>query len=97
MTEQLTIVFQKQNSYQNQVILDNNKDRLSNQCRIVLEALLRGERLTTSSALLNYGIGDCRARIRDLIKSGIQISKDLQTDRYKVYYMTEQQIYNFYK
>lgn len=89
---QIEFVFQRQNSFDNQAILEANKDRLSNQCRILLNALLRGERLTTSSALLNYGIGDARARVRDLIKSGIQVSKELQADRFKVYYMTSDAI-----
>ncbi len=45
---------------------DENREHFSNQCRLVYEALLRGERLTTTKALLNYGIGDLRRRIKDL-------------------------------
>lgn len=45
---------------------DENKEHFSNQCRIVYEALLRGERLSTKRALLLYGIGDLRRRIKDL-------------------------------
>lgn len=43
-----------------------NKEHFSNQCRIVYEALLKGERLTTTKALLKYHIGDLRRRIKDL-------------------------------
>lgn len=45
---------------------DENKEHFSNQCRIVYEALLKGERLTTAKALIQYGIGDLRRRIKDL-------------------------------
>jgi hypothetical protein len=33
---------------------------------LVYEALLRGERLTTTTALIKYHIGDLRRRIKDL-------------------------------
>ena len=64
-TSQLQIDFNKplihfENKPENQMIFEANKERFSKQCRIVFEALLRGERLTTTSALFNYGIGDLR-------------------------------------
>ena len=31
-----------------------------------MEAFLRGEKLTTTTALIKYGIGDLRRRIKDL-------------------------------
>ena len=43
-----------------------NRDLLNNQCKIVLEILERGERLTTRSAMINYNIGDLRRRVKDL-------------------------------
>lgn len=55
-----------ENKVSNQEHFERNKEHFSNQCRIVYEALLRGERLTTTKALLNYGIGDLRRRIKDL-------------------------------
>lgn len=97
MNEQLQITFSPQNSSSNQAILDANRERLSNQCQIVLGALLSGERLTTASALINYGVGDLRARIRDILHSGIEVSKKLEDGRFKVYYMTYEQINQFKK
>ena len=94
MTEQLQITFSRQNSSSNQAILEANKEHLSKQCVIVLEALRRGEKLTTASALIKYSIGDLRARVRDLIHSGIEVSKKLEEGRFKVYYMTDEQIEN---
>ncbi len=55
-----------ENNIDSQKHFEENKERFSNQCKIVYEALLRGERLTTTKALLNYGIGDLRRRIKDL-------------------------------
>ena len=75
------------NTWENRLIAEKNATHLNNQCQIVLDALKRGERLTTASALLKYGIGDCRARIRDLAKAGYPIQKKLLEGRYKEYYM----------
>ena len=55
-----------ENKISNQEHFERNKEKFSKQCKIVYEALLRGERLTTTKALLNYGIGDLRRRIKDL-------------------------------
>lgn len=55
-----------ENKTSNQEHFERNKDKFSNQCKLVYEALLRGEKLTTTKALLDYGIGDLRRRIKDL-------------------------------
>lgn len=55
-----------ENKISNQEHFEANKDKFSNQCKIVYEALLRGERLTTTKALIDYQIGDLRRRIKDL-------------------------------
>lgn len=77
----------RENNKESQMILEANKERFSNQCRIAYEAMLRGEHLTTSSALIKYGIGDLRARIRDLIKAGVDVKKKLNEGRYKEYFL----------
>lgn len=68
--EQLEIDFSQlhhvENKVANQEHFERNKEKFSNQCRIVYEALLRGERLTTTNALIKYHIGDLRRRIKDL-------------------------------
>lgn len=65
---QLDISFYQhtENKISNQEHFERNKDKFSKQCKIVYEALLRGERLTTTKALLTYSIGDLRRRIKDL-------------------------------
>lgn len=69
MSNQVEINFEVhaiENLPENQEILDSNKVHFTKQCKIVYEALKRGERLTTSIALIKYGIGDLRRRIKDL-------------------------------
>lgn len=90
---QIAIDFNKplihfENKPENQMIFEANKERFSKQCRIVFEALLRGERLTTTSALINYGIGDLRRRIKDLKDTWkVDIKSDLRSDRFKEFYL----------
>lgn len=55
-----------ENKIANQEHFEKNKKEFSKQCKIVYDALLRGERLTTTEALLKYQIGDLRRRIKDL-------------------------------
>lgn len=83
---QLSIDFSRQNTPANQAILDDNKDRLTGQCKLVYQLLKAGTPLTTTKALA-YGIGDLRARIRDLIKAGVPVQKRLIEGRYKEYYL----------
>lgn len=56
----------KENNKDSQEHLEKNKKKFSNQCKKAYEAMLKGERLSTVSALLNYGIGDLRRRVKDL-------------------------------
>lgn len=87
MTVQIEIVFSKQNTRENQSILEGNKERFNRQCQTVLDALRRGEELTTSSALLRYSIGDLRRRIKDLRDAGIDIKDELIEGRFKKYFL----------
>lgn len=56
----------QENNIESQRHFEANIDKFSKQCRIVYEALKRGEKLTTTQALLDYKIGDLRRRIKDL-------------------------------
>lgn len=94
MTTQLEISFSvltPQNNRESETILIENEKRLSRQCRVLYEALLRGERLTTTDGILKYGIGDLRARVRDLRKNGIDVKGDLIENRFKQYYLASVQ------
>jgi hypothetical protein len=84
--QQLHIDFPKQNTIANQVILDNNKQVFNRQCQLLLTMLEAGCVMTTSAGL-SVGIGDIRARVRDLIKAGIPVQKRLIKGRYKEYFI----------
>jgi len=56
-----------ENNQDSQKFFEKNTKHFTKQCRTLLRAYLRGERLTTLSAIVNYGIGDLRRRHKDLI------------------------------
>lgn len=77
-----------ENKTSNQEHFERNKEKFSKQCRIVYEALLRGEKLTTTQALLNYGIGDLRRRIKDLKDIwNVAIDSQYVDGKFKEYYL----------
>lgn len=78
-----------ENRIRNQEHFERNKERFSNQCKIVYEALLRGERLTTTQALLKYRIGDLRRRIKDLKDIwNVPIEDEYVEGKFKEYFLT---------
>ncbi|TDO66944.1 helix-turn-helix protein [Flavobacterium chryseum] len=82
-------LFHYENKISNQEHFERNKERFSNQCRIVYEALLRGERLTTTKALIDYQIGDLRRRIKDLKDIwNVPISWEYKEGKYKEFFLT---------
>lgn len=96
-----TLIFEnisshKENNIQSQEILEKNKHHFSKQCEIVFTLLMNGVRLTTSKALIGirvndkiHKIGDLRRRIKDLKDAGVNISEILNKDRYKVWFMND--------
>lgn len=84
-------IIHHENLPENQHHFNENKKHFSKQCIIVLQALQRGERLTTITALINYKVGDLRRRIKDLKdyhKIEIETSFVPGT-RYKEYYLIQ--------
>jgi len=77
-----------ENNFESQKIFDGNIEHFTKQCKIVYEAFLRGERLTTTKALLDYGIGDLRRRVKDLIDIyGVPVQKETKEGKYKEYFI----------
>lgn len=77
-----------ENKVSNQEHFEANKGKFSNQCKIVYEALLRGERLTTTKALIDYRIGDLRRRIKDLKDIwDVPIESRFIDGKFKEYYL----------
>ena len=90
MTTQAEINFtvhtRENNSFSEQILFDQY-ERLSNQCRIVYNALKEGKKLTVRDAMLNFGIGDLRRRVADLRESGIEVKSNLLQNRFKEYFL----------
>lgn len=64
------------------------KKSLSKQCQIVYDAFLRGEKLTTSTALIKYGVGDLRRRVKDLKDIwNIPVEDQYLEGRFKEYFL----------
>lgn len=77
-----------ENNLESQKIFDENIEHFSEQCKIVYRAFKRGERLTTTKALLQYGIGDLRRRVKDLIDNyGVPVQKETIEGKYKEYFL----------
>ena len=80
-------VVRKANNPESQKMNVVNEVHYNNQCTVVYDALKRGERLTTTSALLKYQVGDLRRRIADLIQLGVPVKKELINGRFKEYFL----------
>ena len=77
-----------ENKISNPEHFEANKDKFSNQCKLVYEAILRGEKLTTAKALIEYGIGDLRRRIKDLKDTwNVPISDQYVKGKFKEYFL----------
>lgn len=77
-----------ENNIESQLHFEANREKFSNQCRIVYDAMKRGERLTTASAILKYKIGDLRRRVKDLKDTwGVPIKSEMIGNNYKEYFL----------
>lgn len=95
LQESLFQLHERENNRESQTILEYNVPHFKGQCKIVFDALMRGEILTTSTALLKYKVGDLRARIRDIKNTVLKtehgeekfyIHEQTKSDRYKCWW-----------
>ena len=85
-----------ENNKESQEMYESNLDHFNRQCRIVLEQMLTGRKLTTMSAM-KLKIGDLRRRVKDLkdlhnipVKSAYK-----EGSRFKEYFLEKEFINNF--
>lgn len=77
-----------ENNRESQSILSASKGKITRQCKIVLEALQRGEKLTVRDAMIKYGVGDLRRRVKDLKDFlGYDIKSEMIGSGFKQYYL----------
>lgn len=88
--------YRKQNNEENQKILDENLEKLNYQCRLILNILKTGKRITVGEAAAgvydewekkrDVRIGDLRARIRDL-RASYEIKDEKFAGGFKIYFL----------
>ena len=81
----------RENNQSSQNILEKNEIKFRGQCKTIMQAFFRGERLTTTRALLDYGIGDLRRRIKDLkdVYGVMGLEYKLLEGRYKEWFLNK--------
>lgn len=81
-------IIHNENNVTSQNSFDDNRPKFNKQCEIVYNALLRGERLTTTVALLKYKVGDLRRRVKDLKDTfNIPVQSEYVEGGYKEYFL----------
>ena len=67
------ITHTKENNRHSEQILDDNYERLNKNCKILYDALQRGERLTGAVVVTQYGMMEYRRRFADLKAAGVPV------------------------
>ena len=82
-------IIHNENNLESQLDFLEREVEFRGQCKTIMDAFLKGERLTTKVALLEYGIGDLRRRIKDLKDNyGVEnIIDEKVSGGYKVWYL----------
>jgi hypothetical protein len=79
-------VHSRENNSHSQSILESQYERLNKQCKLVYE-LLKVKSLTVREAMIDYGIGDLRRRIKDLRDVGVNVKDEILPGGFKCYYL----------
>lgn len=67
----------KENNSHSEAILFDQYERLNHNCRIIYDALMRGEKLTGRDIVSKYGMMEYRRRIADIRAAGIEIKEEI--------------------
>jgi hypothetical protein len=76
----------RENNPHSEAILKEATPRLNNNCKLIYEALKRGERLTGRD-IINMGMLEYRKRIDDLRKAGVVIQETTLKGGAKQWYL----------
>lgn len=81
------IVLHNENNAHSEAILLEQAPRLSNNCKVLYEALLRGERLTGLLIMQRYNMIEYRRRMKDLKSAGVEIKENKLPNGCKEWYL----------
>ena len=87
--QQLTI-FHRENNKHSESIQRKQKERLANNCQILLDALLRGERLSGMDIILKYNMSEYRRRIKTIIDAGYPVKFEMNKSGCKTWYFEKE-------
>jgi len=92
MLQQLSIdwdnvVHQKENNAHSEQILFDQYERLNHNCKIIYDALKRGERLTGRDIVSRFGMLEYRRRLKDLKEAGVVIQETTLKGGTKQWYL----------
>ena len=99
------VIHVRENSSGNESHLNANRQKFTGQAAIILSLFQKGIKLTSRSAMINYGIGHLARRIKDLRDEGgihideeWELDKDGKTTRNKVWFILQKtETQNLYK
>ena len=81
------VVHTKENNAFSEAILFDQYERLSNNCKVIYNALKRGERLSGVVIVTRYGMTEYRRRIKDLRDAGVPIKEHKLENGCKDWYL----------
>ena len=67
----------KENNSHSEQILFDQYERLNHNCKLIYDALKRGERLTGREIVSRFGMLEYRRRLKDLKDAGIEIQEKI--------------------
>jgi hypothetical protein len=92
MLQQLSIdwdnvTHQRENNSHSEQILFDQYERLNHNCKIIYDALKRGERLTGRDIVSRFGMLEYRRRLKDLKEAGLEIQETTLKGGAKQWYL----------
>jgi hypothetical protein len=81
------ITHQKENNSFSEQILFDQYERLNHNCKIIYDALKRGEKLTGRDIVSRFGMLEYRRRIADLRDAGLEIQETTLKGGAKQWYL----------
>jgi hypothetical protein len=82
-----SVVHHKENNRHSEMILEENYERLNKNCKVLYDALMRGERLTGADVVTRYDMMEYRRRFKDLKDAGVPIQTEKLPGGSKVWFI----------